>query len=54
MERFATKEEIQKRYEECEFATEFYKILLQALDDGKFVLFDEDENTYRIAEGMRV
>jgi|LAHQ01.1.fsa_nt_gb hypothetical protein len=48
MRRFVDREEIKKKLDEAEYAVEFYAILLEAIDSGKFVMFDDEETTYQI------
>ena len=47
-DRFVTIEEVQAKVEEHKYGVAYYTILIEALERGDFVIYNEKENTYRI------
>lgn len=48
MKNFVNREEIKKKLDESEYAVGFYSLLLEAIDQGKIVMFDDETDTYQI------
>jgi len=47
-DQFVIREEIEKKLEESRFAVSYYQILMEALLNGDFVMFNETIPAYRI------
>ncbi len=47
-DRFVTIEEVQAKVEEHKYGVAYYSILIEALERGDFVIYNEKDNAYRV------
>ena len=53
-DRITTRAEVEKVLADCRYAINFYEILLDAIDKGEFVIFNEEKKTYCIVKDAHI